>query len=382
MPSTLATSRALFAAIAVGAIALAARRRQSTSGRELIDWTRARAIAGLLAGSDGSGTASRDQQMAFERRVEKSWSAIADYLALPGGTRSIPVLAVTRAEWLDANVVSFRAMTAPLESLAGRASGQFGTGFFADANETLLTAQSGLLLGYLSRRVLGQFDIAIFGREPVETGKLYFVTRNIEETERRLGLTPEDFRLWIALHEVTHAVEFERAPWLREHMNTLLREYFATLAVHLGGAGTSLRDTISFARRVRPRRGGSLGLVDWVMSDDLRAILERMQALMCLLEGYSNHVMDAIGQSVLATYPMMKERFSARARKRSTGERLFIRLTGLEMKFEQYARGEAFVNQVAQLAGVATLDRAWRDASLLPTLAEIDAPRTWLARVA
>src|SRR5207253_7138546 len=129
-------------------------------------------------------------------------------------------------------------------------SNALGLRAFGDVNQLVLSGQMGILLGYLSRRVLGQYDLALLGREPVTTGRLYFVEPNIAQLERKLGLEARDFRLWIALHETTHAYEFEAHGWVREHMNGLLQRYFATLGDDINNLRTDARGVLSFVRRV------------------------------------------------------------------------------------------------------------------------------------
>src|SRR5262249_52555160 len=198
----------------------------------------------------------------------------------------------------------------PVERINGNLrAGRLGLGAFGDVNQLVLSSQMGLLLGYLSRRVLGQYDLALLGREPVTTGQLYFVEPNIAQLEKRLGLEAEDFRLWIALHETTHAYEFEAHPWGREHMHGMRRPAFATLGEDLNNLRTDARGVLSFVRRV----GGNVGkggyAVELVMTPEQRTIFRSLQALMCLLEGYSNHVMDHVGRDLLPSFDRMKARF-------------------------------------------------------------------------
>jgi coenzyme F420 biosynthesis associated uncharacterized protein len=373
-------SRGLAAAAVAGALYVASRRRASGPPPSLIDWEKVRTIATMIARRDSRSY--DDVRAEYADMVGRSQRIIADYTRepLPVGTEHVYVF--DRVQWLEANVAAFRELFEPVERINGSLlAGRFGGGAFGDVNQLVLSSQMGLLLGYLSRRVLGQYDLALLGREPVTTGRLYFVEPNILQLEARLGLVPKDFRLWIALHETTHAYEFEAHPWLRDHMNGLLRRYFDALGNDLGNLRSDLRGLGNFARRVGANLGQKGYAVELVMTPEQRTIFRALQALMCLLEGYSNHVMDAVGRDLLPSYGQMKERFESRLKKKGPAERLFAKLTGLDVKMEQYRLGERFVNEVVGRVGVAGMNRVWRGPDALPTLEEVREPRLWIERV-
>jgi coenzyme F420 biosynthesis associated uncharacterized protein len=253
------------------------------------------------------------------------------------------------------------------------------------ASQKVISAEVGLLLGYLARRVLGQYDLALLGREPVTTGKLYFVEPNISAIERNLMLPRDDFRMWLALHETTHAFEFEAHPWLRDHFNSLLERYIAFLredAEQLRRRGLGgLRVFVDRARAPRDGEDGSAGWLEALMTPEQRQVFAELQAMMCVVEGYSNHVMNAVGRDLLPTYALISRKFEQRQRQRSAAEQLFARLTGLSVKLEQYRLGEAFVNRVVAERGHQAARRLWDGPEHLPTMDEIRRPEAWLARV-
>jgi coenzyme F420 biosynthesis associated uncharacterized protein len=361
-----------------------ASRRQVRPGAEpkLVDWERVRAIAATIARRDPLAASYQELVPTYAAMVGRSQTIIADYTGEPLPLSTGNVYVFDRLAWLDANIANFKLLFAPLETTTARLFGGAGGRPLSELNGLMLSGQMGLLLGYLTRRVLGQYDLAVLGREPVTTGRLYFVEPNIRQVERRLGLEPNDFRLWIALHETTHAYEFEAHPWLREHMNGLLQEYFGTLADDLTNIRTDVGGVTSFVRRVGSniaRRDGYA--VELVMNEQQRRIFRQLQALMCLLEGYSNHVMDAVGRDILPSYDRMKARFEDRLRKKGPAERLFAKLTGLDVKYEQYVLGERFVNEVVSKVGVRGMNRVWQGEQQLPTLEEIKQPSLWLSRV-
>lgn len=376
-------SRGVAAAAFAGAIYLSSRRRPGPPPA-LIDWDRVKRLASAIGRRDRVEFDREAMQRRYGEMVARSQDVIAAYTgeSTPFGTGNVFVF--DRLEWLDANVASFRELFEPLEGLNGRLIGGASLGLqaFGDLNQMMLTGQMGVLLGYLSRRVLGQYDLALLGKEPVTTGRLYFVQPNIERLESRLGLSADEFRLWIALHETTHAYEFEAHPWLRGHMNGLLQRYFGALGDDIANLRADFGGLVGFVRRVGANAGRRGYAVELVMTDEQRTIFRQLQALMCLLEGYSNHVMDQVGRDLLPGYEQMKSRFESRLRKKSPAERLFAKLTGLDVKLEQYVLGERFVNEVVARAGVAGINRVWRGPDALPSLEEIKAPEHWLARVA
>jgi coenzyme F420 biosynthesis associated uncharacterized protein len=372
-------SRGLAAAAVAGALYVASRRRAAGPPPSLIDWEKVRTIATLIARRDSQSY--QDVRPEYAELVGRSQRVIAEYTRepLPAGTEHVYVF--DRVQWLEANVAAFRELFEPVERINGSLlAGRLGLSALGDVNQIVLSSQMGLLLGYLSRRVLGQYDLALLGREPVTTGRLYFVEPNIRQLEGRLGLVPKDFRLWIALHETTHAYEFEAHPWLRDHMNGLLRRYFDALGDDLGNLRSDLRGIGNFARRIGANLGQKGYAVELVMTPEQRAIFRALQALMCLLEGYSNHVMDAVGRDLLPSYGQMKERFESRLKKKGPAERLFAKLTGLDVKMEQYQLGERFVNAVVERVGVAGMNQVWRGPEALPTLEEVREPRLWIER--
>lgn len=249
-------------------------------------------------------------------------------------------------------------------------------------NQKVLSAEVGLLLGYLARKVLGQYDLTLLGREPVSAGKLYYVEPNIRAAEQLLGLPPNDFRMWLALHEVTHAFEFEAHPWLREHFNAMLERYFGFLkedAQHLRATGFSGLRT--YVERIREGTGESGSWLESVMSAEQRQLFTEMQATMCIIEGYSNHVMNAVGRTLLPNYELISRRFSERQQNRTQADRLLAKLTGLDVKMEQYRLGEEFIDFVVEARGHDFARRVWDGPDFLPTMTEIKQPQRWLDRL-
>jgi coenzyme F420 biosynthesis associated uncharacterized protein len=274
-------------------------------------------------------------------------------------------------------------MFEPIEDLDSPSQHKGSLGKLASGvNQSVLSYEVGLMLGYLARRVLGQYDLALLGREPLEAaGKLYYVEPNIRGLERKMSLPRDDFRMWLALHETTHAFEFEAYSWVRPHFNSLLDRYMAFMrddAEHLKQGMQGLK---VFAGRLRRRDSENGSWIEAFMNEEQRALFSEMQAMMCVVEGYSNHVMNAVGRDLLPTYDEISRKFEERQKQRTQAEQLFAKLTGLDVKMEQYRAGEQFIDEIARQRGHDTARRVWERPENLPTMAEIRQPDLWLQRI-
>jgi coenzyme F420 biosynthesis associated uncharacterized protein len=290
-----------------------------------------------------------------------------------------PVQAMGRAAWIEANVATFRDLLGPFEALFRETvAGRKDLPGITAAGRLALSTEIGVLLGYLSRRVLGQYDISLLGARPTGPGKLYFVEPNVESVQLALGLPHREFRVWLALHEATHVHEFEGHPWIRDYLNATVQSYLDSMLDQIRDGGSTLR---SFLGRAVDRRLGAPALLDAIMTPHQREILSRIQALMCLLEGYSNHVMNALGRQILPHFATIEARIEERSRQRGAAEKLFLRLTGLQMKLDQYRLGAAFVDRVHDVRGIDFMNRVWERLEQLPTEAEIHTPSLWMERM-
>jgi coenzyme F420 biosynthesis associated uncharacterized protein len=353
---------------------------------KLINWGQVRAVATSMNRGDTLGAAERASLAAeYRRLVERCLGPIAAYTGTRLARPFDAVLAFDRAEWVDANIAGFERLFTPLERLNPLADGQprVATVLWGNVNQTVLSGEVGLLLGYLARRVLGQYDLALLGKEPLTDGKLYFVEPNIRQVQRTLKLPLDDFRMWLALHETTHVFEFEAHPWLRDHLNGILEQYFEFLSqdvTQLKESGLpGLRQFLERARARGGLRGGNW--IELVMTPQQRELFAQMQATMAIVEGYSNHVMNAIGRQILPGFERITRQFEKRQRERSVAEQIFIRLTGLDMKLEQYRLGEAFIDRVVALRGHELARRVWDGPEQMPTLDEVKNPERWIARM-
>jgi coenzyme F420 biosynthesis associated uncharacterized protein len=236
----------------------------------------------------------------------------------------------------------------------------------------------GLATGYLAQRVIGQYDVALIG--PVRAPRLLFVAPNLAAARERLDVDRGLFLRWIAMHEATHAVQFAAVPWLREHLGGIARELLAEAAVEIG-PGELLARIMRLDPRELVRSVTSGELVRLLWSEPQRRRLERLMAAMTVVEGYAEHVMDAVGEELDPAYAEMRGRLDRDRERRGFLEGIVSRLLGLEMKLAQYRRGKAFADEVAREAGIRTLNRVWSGPEALPSSEELDSPSDWVARV-
>jgi coenzyme F420 biosynthesis associated uncharacterized protein len=240
-----------------------------------------------------------------------------------------------------------------------------------------LAAEVGLVVGYMSQRVLGQFELSLL--TPDTKPRLLFVEPNLAGAVRSMGVDSESFLRWVALHEVTHVLQFTGVPWLRGHLGDLMRAYIKTLDVQInrGGAG-ALPSFPDPAKLYQSYREG--GLMALVQNGEQRKIMDSVQAAMAVVEGYSEHVMDAVGETVLPEYEGLRDSMDARRANRSTPERILQRLLGFDLKMRQYEVGKRFCDAVAADEGIAGLNRVWESPASMPTLSELSRPAAWARR--
>ena len=355
-------------------------RSETRRPTRLIDWEQARAVALRVSQWEQAPVGERQfRSEQYTRLVKQSEPLIADYLGVQLPTPISRVYVHDRREWLEANFISFEQLFRPIEELYERNSGSSAAAaLLGELNSKFMGAQLGVLLGYLARRVLGQYDLSLLSPDPATSGALYFVEPNIARVQSQLGLNDEDFRLWIALHEATHAFEFEAYPWVRQHFRDLLQQYFDQLNTQLEGLGSSLPQLIA---RIAQGWGSGQHWIELVLTPEQRRIFDQLQALMSIVEGYGNHIMNAVGKQLLPSFEQIERRVAQRQSTKTLLEQLFNRITGMDLKLAQYQQGEAFIDAVTAARGSAFTARVWEQVEHLPTMDEIRNPQHWIARM-
>jgi coenzyme F420 biosynthesis associated uncharacterized protein len=293
-----------------------------------------------------------------------------------------PVLVVDRGAWVQANTDGLRKLIRPLLDKVREKRGDPGP-LAAAVGSRVTGAEVGTLLAYLSGKVLGQFDpYADQGGDvgSPTAGRLLLVAPNVVQVERELAVDPHDFRLWVCLHEETHRVQFTAVPWLRSYL-------LGEIAALLGGTEVDpqrlaemLRD--GAAQVTRMLRGGSeASLLDLVQTPEQREILERLTAVMSLLEGHADVVMDGVGPQFVPSVEEIRRKFNARRAGAGALDQMVRKLLGLDAKLRQYKDGAAFVRGVVAKVGMEGFNVVWAGAEYLPDKAEIADPARWVARV-
>jgi Uncharacterized conserved protein len=209
-------------------------------------------------------------------------------------------------------------------------------------------------------------------------GALYFVEPNITRICAQLGLDGDDFRMWIALHETTHVFEFEAFPWVRDYFQDLLRQFIGRVNDQAAMLSVGI---VRLIERLLQGQPIDRHWIELMLTPEQQAIFTRMQALMSVVEGYSNHIMNVIGGQLLPSYQQIEARVRQRQLRRPLIEEAFNRLTGMDLKLAQYQQGEAFIQAIVAARGARFANRIWEGPEYLPTMEEIRAPQRWLARM-
>jgi coenzyme F420 biosynthesis associated uncharacterized protein len=302
------------------------------------------------------------------------------------------IAVVDRPGWIRANVDGFRVVLEPLvEQLKERSSGS-GTSSGSRSPGSVMTAvgsrvtgiQAGLILAYLSSRVLGQYELflppeasPVDGEQP---GRLTLVAPNIVMVERELGVDTHDFRRWVCLHEETHRLQFTAVPWLRDYVQSQMTKFLLASELDPAAILQRLRSAAdAMAGAVRGGDGGSL--IDAVATPAQREIMDRLTAVMTLVEGHGDYVMDAVGPQVVPSVAQIRERFSARRGSQGRIEQTIRRILGIDLKMKQYAEGSRFVSMVVEEVGMPAFNQVWTSPETLPTKAEFAHPHEWVERV-
>ncbi|HEX2154993.1 MAG TPA: zinc-dependent metalloprotease [Acidimicrobiia bacterium] len=337
-------------------------------------------LAARVAGSHPlSGTYVVDHLVnEIEDATARASEMVTEATRLPAPSAA-DVHVVGRTDWVERNLASFSHLLEPAERrIAERleASGRMGSATAALAHQ-VVAAETGLLLGFLSRRVLGQYELVLPTGDRGDT--VAYVGVNLIDLERRHQFRPSEFRLWVALHEMTHRAQFVGVEWMADHFLGLVERLVGQAVPEPGRLARIVRELADARAGDRPMID-ERGLLGLFASPAQRETLDEVQALMSLLEGHGHVVMDRIGAGVLRGHARMSRVLKARRSDPKT--QLLFRLTGLEMKMRQYELGEAFIFEVERRAGWEALDAAWTSPAALPTLDEIEDPGRWLSRVA
>jgi coenzyme F420 biosynthesis associated uncharacterized protein len=226
--------------------------------------------------------------------------------------------------------------------------------------------------------VLGQYDIELLN--PAPNPRLLLVAPNLAQTARNLRVDREQLTSWVAIHEVTHAVQFSGAEWLQGHLAALMRELIDRMQVTVsaGDLFGGLRSNDMSSLVARLRRGEVLRIT---LGEGRWTIVQRIQSVMSLIEGHAEHVMDAVGADLLPSLPRLREAMTRRRENKGLPWRVLERLMGLELKMRQYEVGRKFCDAVVEARGPQALAQAFSSPDALPSGSELEQPALWLARM-
>ncbi|MEU9202371.1 zinc-dependent metalloprotease [Streptomyces sp. NPDC048332] len=369
----------------------------SIGGAGMVDWNLAVATATRLVrpGPEISREEAREVVAELRRHAKAAEEHVRSFTRMiPEGAEpeDTPVLVVDRAGWIKANVAGFRELLRPLlEKMEERRGGGAGGAVLGAVGSKVTGVEVGMLLSFLASRVLGQYEtFAPATRElPASAdggGRLLLVAPNIVHVERELEVDPHDFRLWVALHEETHRTQFTAVPWLRDHLQGEIQSFLDETDVDPMTVLERLREAAQSLAGGRPEgeegEDGGRSLVEIVQTPAQREILGRLTAVMSLLEGHADYVMDGVGPEVVSSVGEIREKFQQRrARGASRLDQALRKLLGLDAKLRQYRDGERFVRAVVDEVGMDGFNRVWTSPNTLPTKAEIARPEDWIARV-
>jgi coenzyme F420 biosynthesis associated uncharacterized protein len=341
----------------------------------VIDWYLAERLASYVAGTGDARPPSTD----LAALAVESERRVTAYTGLtPSGALPTPE-GISRRDWVASNISSMRELLEPVLERAGAGLGPIRPAVQI-AVGLMLTTEVGVVVGYLAQRVLGQYELVLLdepagGRPP----RLLFVLPNLGEAVRAFGAEEREFMTWVALHEVTHAVQFAGVPWLHGHLSGLVRELLQGAELRL-----DTNRKLHWPTRAEVHRVGEAlrhgDFVSLIASPAERSLIDRVQAVMAVIEGHAEHVMDAVAPDLLPSLPRLRESLNRRRRSQSALSRILARLLGLDLKIRQYEQGKRFCDAVVNAGGTDALLYVFSAPEALPTLAELRDPAVWLAR--
>jgi coenzyme F420 biosynthesis associated uncharacterized protein len=341
----------------------------------VIDWILAEKIAALVAGKGDSAPPNADLAalaVESERRVT-AYTGLQPARPLP------PPEGIERGEWINTNIKAMRALLDPVLQRSSSSLGPLRPAVQLTLG-LIVTTEVAVVLGYLAQHVLGQYELVLLD-ESVDTSppRLLFVLPNLGQAVRAFEAREDEFMTWVTLHEVTHAVQFAGVPWLHNHVAGLVRELLEKAELRLENPRKLRMPTVDEMRRIGAAvRNGDLITIFTNSSE--REIFDRVQAVMAVIEGHAEHVMDAVAPDLLPSLPKLRQALDRRRRSQSGLSRLLAKLLGLELKLRQYEQGKYFCDAIVESAGTAALEHVFSSPDALPTMAEIRDPASWLRR--
>ena len=347
----------------------------------MIDWDLAVTAASKMAGPGPTISKSKAASVVAELRAgaQRSTPLVRDFTGLVAEERTAPIFVVDRPGWIRANVDGFATIISPLIDKLQQKKGVPSP--MAEAIGSRITGlELGALLGFMSSRVLGQFDPFYATAGSADAGRLLLVAPNIVHVEKELGVDPTDFRLWVCLHEETHRVQFTAVPWMRDHIHSEIANLIGSVEVDpaklAGLIGEGAKRVVDMIRG-----DDSVSLLELIQSPEQKEVLDRITGVMSLLEGHADVVMDGVGPEVIPSVDHIRRKFNQRRKGAGPFDRILRKLLGLEAKMAQYRDGAAFVRGAIDEVGMEGFNKVWVTPENLPSKVEIGDPASWVRRV-
>jgi coenzyme F420 biosynthesis associated uncharacterized protein len=347
-----------------------------------VDWGMAEKVAQRFAGREPFAASYHAGSLTpdFDEMTERAEALVAEHTRLRSLQGPARARVVDRNQWIHANISSFQRLLRPVltkledridrrgMSLPGALTAKFGG------------MELGVLLGIMSQRVLGQYDLLVVEDDTAaDQDVVYYVGPNLLSLEKRFAFPPREFRLWIALHEVTHRAQFTGVPWLRAYYLGLVDQLLGAVDPDPAQVLGAIRDAITGSEH-RRRALDEGGIAALLATPEQREVLGRIGGLMSLLEGHGDATMDRAGHGLIPSSDRFARVLRERRQSLSAPARLLQRLAGIEAKVNQYEQGERFIAAIEAAGGPQAVDRCWESPEQLPTLDEIRAPERWLTR--
>lgn len=309
-----------------------------------------------------------DLESSFDALVREAEPLIEQETGFKAAVAARAVV-LSRSEWASRNVDSMLQMLSPiLDKLERKVASAPAGPMFRMVYRPAVGAQMGMVLGFLSQRVLGQYDVLLGNPEEV-----WFVGPNIVLTEKRLGFIPRDFRLWVVLHELTHRAQFEGNDWVRPYFRDAVDELLTAMDVDARAIVERLVDA------VRSPKGHPIALR--FLDPAQQEVFQRLQAFMTVVEGHGNFVMDRVAERIIPTQPRMRRTLRNAGASAGVITKLIGKMLGIELKRAQYVEGQKFFDAILRIGGEDAVKEPFRSSQNLPTLEEIGEPRKWLERI-
>ena len=348
---------------------------------EPVDWDLAAGTAARLARRHSlPARVDPGLERQFSRLVSTAEALVAEATGLVSAAGPATSQVVDRATWARRNVVSFRGLLAPFTAQHNEKyaddSGRFARLSLATGRK-VTALELGTMLGWMSSRVIGQYDMLM--GDDGDSDKVYIVGPNLIGLEDRYGFPAEEFRLWIAIHEVTHRAQFTGIPWLRPFFLEQLAHVFGGERQSgdvLAAMRSALTDRVGTRRRIKEG-----GLAAVLATETQRLALSRVAGMMSLLEGHGDSVMNQAGGDLIPSANSFERVLGERRRRGNPLQRMMYRLIGFEAKLNQYSAGTNFIGAIEAVGGSRLIERCWEGPDCLPSIAEIAEPARWLDRM-